>query len=124
MENDTNATKSKAAKTANKDEPPKGTHYHYQMPPTGTPYNYPPRKLYRSTRDKWLGGVCGGIAEHYNTDPVLVRIIWVVVTLVSMGIGIIAYILLLIFVEKYPSYYFPPTPTGSVHYHYHGTSNK
>ena len=85
-------------------------------------YNYTPRKLYRSTRDKWLGGVCGGIAEYYNQDPVLIRLLWIVLTIFTVPVGIIAYILLWIFVKRYPSYFIPPPPPAqaeSVHYHYY-----
>ncbi|UCE74434.1 MAG: PspC domain-containing protein [Methanomassiliicoccales archaeon] len=87
-------------------------------------YNYTPRKLYRSTRDKWIAGVCGGIAERYNHDPTLIRILWIVLTIFAFPAGIIAYILLWIFVKKYPSYYtlpppIPPEGAESVHYHYY-----
>ena len=99
----------------------------YHGPPPQGPYNntYPYKKLYRSTRDKWLGGVCGGLAEYFNKDPVLIRILWVILALVSFGAGIIAYILFWIFVDKYPSYYEIPAKSArgskrrSVHYHYY-----
>lgn len=57
---------------------------------------YPPqRKLARSTSNKVLAGVCGGLAEYLNMDATLVRVLWVVLTLVTGGgIGIIAYIIL------------------------------
>jgi phage shock protein C len=92
-------------------------------------YNYRPKKLYRSTRDKWIGGVCGGIAERYDHDPTLIRILWIVFTLLTLPVGIIAYILLWIFIKKYPSYFVPPPPTpptgaDSVHYHYYYRSSK
>ncbi len=49
------------------------------------------KRLYRSTKDKVLAGVCGGIAEYLNIDPVVVRLIWVIFSLV-WGVGIIAYV--------------------------------
>lgn len=52
----------------------------------------PIKRLYRSSTDKVLGGVCGGIAEYLEVDPVVVRLIWVIASLL-WGIGIIAYIL-------------------------------
>lgn len=84
-------------------------------------HNYRPRKLYRSTRDKWIAGVCGGIAEHYNQDPILIRLLWIVLTIFALPVGIIAYILLWAFIPKYPSYYMPPPPpqVEAVHYHYY-----
>ncbi len=94
-------------------------HPPYQRPPYQS-YQY--RKLYRSTRDKWIAGVCGGIAEYYNQDPVFIRLLWIVFTIFTVPVGIIAYILLWIFIKKYPSYYAPPPPSPeveSVHYHYY-----
>ena len=44
------------------------------------------RRLYRSGEDKILGGVCGGIAKYFRVDPVIIRILWVVFTLI-WGIG-------------------------------------
>jgi len=49
-------------------------------------------RLYRSETDRVLGGVCGGIAETYDLDPSLVRIIAVLLML-SLGGGILAYII-------------------------------
>lgn len=39
-----------------------------------------------------LCGVCGGIAEYFNIDPTLVRLVWVLITLMG-GAGILAYII-------------------------------
>ncbi|NLP44072.1 MAG: PspC domain-containing protein [Peptococcaceae bacterium] len=50
------------------------------------------KKLYRSNRNKVLAGVCGGIAEYFEIDPTIVRIIWLICTLPG-GIGLIAYII-------------------------------
>lgn len=52
----------------------------------------PIKRLYRSSTNKVLGGVCGGIAEYLEVDPVVIRLIWVIFSLM-WGIGIIAYIL-------------------------------
>lgn len=52
----------------------------------------PIKRLYRSSTEKVLGGVCGGIAEYLGVDPVVIRLIWAVASLL-WGIGIIAYIL-------------------------------
>ena len=54
------------------------------------------RKLARSKRERMIGGVCGGIADHFHLDPTLVRLIWAAGTIVSHGLGIVAYIILLI----------------------------
>ncbi|GAB4332192.1 MAG: hypothetical protein Kow0037_09520 [Calditrichia bacterium] len=49
----------------------------------------------RKTSDKMLAGVCAGIADYFNLDPSLVRILWVLATLTSVGLGILVYILLI-----------------------------
>ena len=59
------------------------------------------KQLYRSTKNKVLGGVCGGLGEYYSIDPVIIRILWILFSL-AWGAGIIAYILALIIVPKNP----------------------
>lgn len=49
------------------------------------------KKLYLSDTDKKLAGVCGGIAEYFDIDPTIVRLIWVFFAL--MATGVIAYII-------------------------------
>ena len=61
------------------------------------------RKLYRSKKDKMLGGVCGGMAEYFNIDPVLIRVLWVTFTLISAGLGgILAYIICWLIIPENP----------------------
>ena len=67
-------------------------------------------KLYRSTSDKMLGGVAGGLAEYFDIDPTIVRVLFVVLTLVGGG-GILAYIILLIVVPEKP-YQIPNMHSG------------
>ncbi|MBE5966248.1 MAG: PspC domain-containing protein [Lachnospiraceae bacterium] len=50
------------------------------------------KKLYRSSKDKMLCGVCGGIAEYINLDPTIVRLLWVVISLAG-GFGVLLYII-------------------------------
>ncbi|MBS3152567.1 PspC domain-containing protein [Candidatus Woesearchaeota archaeon] len=50
------------------------------------------KKLYLSEKDKKIGGVCGGIAEYLGIDSTVVRLIWIVFTLISMGLGLILYL--------------------------------
>ena len=50
------------------------------------------KKLYKSETDKKLFGVCGGIAEYFNIDSTVIRLIWAILIL-WMGTGILAYIL-------------------------------
>jgi phage shock protein C len=42
-----------------------------------------PKKLYRSVSQKMLGGVCGGLAEYFEMDVSLIRLIFVAVCLVT-----------------------------------------
>ena len=49
------------------------------------------KKLCKSATDRKLAGVCGGIAEYLNVDPTVVRLLWVVVTLLG-GAGLLAYV--------------------------------
>ena len=51
------------------------------------------KRLYRSSVNYMLAGVCGGIGEYFNIDPTLIRLAWVIVTCMSFGSGIIAYII-------------------------------
>ena len=59
------------------------------------------KKLYRSTTDKMLGGVAGGLAEYFDIDSTLVRVLFIVVVFLGGG-GIIAYIILWIVVPQKP----------------------
>ncbi len=54
----------------------------------------PKRTLYRHPTDKLVGGVCGGLADYLGVDATLVRILWVVMTLVTSGGGFLAYLAL------------------------------
>jgi phage shock protein C len=59
------------------------------------------KRLYRSTKNKILAGICGGIAEYLDTDPTFVRIIWIVLTLLG-GSGIILYIIAYLIMPENP----------------------
>ena len=50
------------------------------------------KRLYKSSTDKKVSGVCGGIANYFDVDPTVIRLIWVIFTLVG-GSGLIAYII-------------------------------
>ena len=59
------------------------------------------RKLYKSSTDKKLAGVCGGLAEYFNIDSTLVRLGWVVFGLLG-GSGLLAYIIAAIIMPDRP----------------------
>jgi phage shock protein C len=66
------------------------------------------RQLTRSTSDKKLSGVAGGLAAYFSVDPVLIRIAFAVTTLFS-GAGLVAYLALALFV---PNDAGDPAPLG------------
>ena len=49
------------------------------------------KKLYRSDSNRMLAGVCGGLGDYFGIDPTLVRLGWVLISL--MGPGLIAYLI-------------------------------
>jgi len=57
------------------------------------------KKLKRSS-NAMIGGVAAGVAEYFEVDPTLVRIIWVVAAIASFGVGFLAYIAGLILMPK------------------------
>ena len=59
------------------------------------------KKLYKSSEDRKLCGVCAGIAEYFELDSTVIRLAWVVFTLLG-GSGIIAYIIAAIVMPKKP----------------------
>ena len=59
------------------------------------------KKLYRSDENKMLAGVCGGIAEYFGVDPTLIRLAWVVFSLLG-GSGLLAYIIASIVIPVNP----------------------
>ena len=60
------------------------------------------KRLYRSTRNKMICGVCGGIAEYFNIDPTLVRLGVVLLSLTSWGTGILSYFICSVIIPDEP----------------------
>jgi phage shock protein C len=61
------------------------------------------KRLYRSRLQKMIGGVCGGIAVYFDLDVSVVRILWVIATLLSAGVGILVYLIMLIVFPEQPN---------------------
>lgn len=61
------------------------------------------KRLYRSTTDKKLSGVCAGIAEYFGIDPTLVRLGWAFMVL-CLGFGVLAYIVAALIIPEKPMY--------------------
>ena len=57
------------------------------------------KKLYLSTKDKKLAGVCGAIAEYFNMDSTIIRLLWVLCSF-AFGCGILAYIVCALIVPR------------------------
>ncbi len=60
------------------------------------------RRLYRSRSNRVLGGVCGGMAEYLNVDPILVRVVWLLLTIMG-GMGVLLYLVALFVMPVDPS---------------------
>ncbi|HEV7453715.1 MAG TPA: PspC domain-containing protein [Candidatus Saccharimonadales bacterium] len=61
------------------------------------------KKLYRSVTDRKIAGVCGGLGEFFTVDPTLIRLTWVVVSVLT-GVfpGIAVYIVAVVLVPRQP----------------------
>jgi phage shock protein C len=59
------------------------------------------RRLYRSRKDRMIGGVCGGLGEYLNVDPTLVRLLFVLFALTG-GSGVLAYLIMLVVIPEEP----------------------
>jgi phage shock protein C len=59
------------------------------------------RKLYRSRTDRKLAGVCGGLAQYFNVDATLIRVLFVLLAVLG-GSGLVLYLAMWIIVPKEP----------------------
>jgi phage shock protein C len=84
--------------TSNPELSPVPPTYNAPPPPSTAPSQ--PRLLRRSTDDKVLGGVCGGIARYLGVDAVVIRLLAVVLAIVGGGAGLIAYLIAWIVIPK------------------------
>ena len=91
-----------------------------------------PQRLYRSSDDRWIAGVAAGVADYFDVDPVLVRVIWLILVPLTGGIALLAYLIMIVVVPLepgemppqapwqpggaplgYPGAYAPPAPAGT-----------
>lgn len=68
-----------------------------EVQPQQPPPQPPARKLYRSQSQRMVGGVCGGLAEYFNIDVTVIRVLFIALTVFG-GAGLILYLLMWIFV--------------------------
>lgn len=60
------------------------------------------KRLTRSRTQRMWGGVCGGFAEYFKVDPVLVRLVWIVFTIAAFPVGLVGYIVCLVVMPEAP----------------------
>ena len=59
-----------------------------------------PKRLYRSTKDRMIGGVCGGIGEYLEVDPTAIRVAYALLTRFTAFCGVILYPILWIIIPE------------------------
>ena len=59
------------------------------------------KRIYRSRKEKLVGGVCGGISNYFDVDPVLIRLIFLALLLIG-GYTILAYLVAWVIIPKEP----------------------
>ncbi len=57
------------------------------------------KRLYRSKKNRIIAGVCGGLGEYFNIDSTIIRLLWIILTLMG-GAGILAYIIAWIIIPE------------------------
>jgi phage shock protein C len=68
-----------------------------QPPPTSSA-----ARLYRSRNFKVISGICGGLGLHFNIDPTIIRILWVLFAITSLGIAVLLYLILIFVIPEEP----------------------
>ncbi len=63
------------------------------------------KKLYRSTGNRMIAGVCGGLAEYFNVDPTVIRLAYVLLSVFTAAFpGILVYIIATLIIPQDPGY--------------------
>jgi len=60
-----------------------------------------PKRLYRSRKDRWVAGVCGGMGEYFDIDPILIRALWAI-AIFAGGTGLLAYLVCIVLIPESP----------------------
>ncbi|MFO7617203.1 MAG: PspC domain-containing protein [Bacteroidales bacterium] len=50
------------------------------------------RRIYRSASNKVIAGICGGIGDYFNVDPVILRVVWAL-SVLALGAGLLLYLI-------------------------------
>jgi phage shock protein C len=62
-----------------------------------------PKKYYRSRTERMIAGVCGGMADYLKVDTIIVRVGWVVLTPLTGGVALLAYVLFWLLAPEEPT---------------------
>ena len=61
------------------------------------------KKLYRSRTKRTLSGVCGGLEDYFDIDVTIIRLVWVLISILSGGFpGIVAYVIAVFIIPEQP----------------------
>ena len=58
-------------------------------------------RLLKSSSNRMISGVCGGIGEFFGIDPTVIRLIWAILTFCGLGSGILIYIIAAVVIPEY-----------------------
>ena len=86
-------------------------------PPTPSAASVPApvKRLMRSSTDKKIGGVCAGLADYFDIDPTIVRVIWLLAIFLA-GTGFLVYLILWVVLPLAPAGYPATVPPTTAHY--------
>jgi phage shock protein C len=95
-----------------------GSNYCYncgaKQPEAGAPGTSPaagsPKRLMRSSTDKKIAGVCAGLADYFDMDPTIIRVLWLLLVICG-GTGILAYLILWMVLPVAPGGVVPTSAT-------------
>ena len=60
------------------------------------------KRLYRSSDNRDFAGICGGLGEYFDVDPTVVRVVYVLLSLLTAFMGVLLYIILLFVIPNRP----------------------
>ena len=64
------------------------------------------KKLYRSRTKRALSGVCGGLEDYFEIDVTIIRLVWVLISIMSGGFpGVVAYVIAVFIIPEQPAGY-------------------
>ena len=59
------------------------------------------KRLLKSSSNRMISGVCGGLGEFFGIDPTVIRLIWAILTFCGLGSGILIYIIAAVVIPEY-----------------------